>query len=104
VVIAGLLLLAAPLSAERAVVAALPDGGRVEWRRGDAPQLLVLPVAGEGWTRLAARVTGEADNADELRAANEGLRQPLAGIRVRVPWALMRPDLRVSCAAVFRRD
>jgi N-acetylmuramoyl-L-alanine amidase len=105
VVIAGLLLLAAPLAAERAVVAALPDGGRVEWRRGDAPQLLVLPVAGEGWTRLAARVTGEADNVDALRAANEGLRQPLAGIRVRVPWGLMRPELRVSCArAVFGRD
>lgn len=105
VVIAGLLLLAAPLSAERAVVAALPDGGRVEWRRGDAPQLLVLPVAGEGWTRFTARVTGKADNVDELRAANEGLRQPLAGIRVRVPWALLRPDLRVSGArSLFRRD
>ena len=104
-VISGLLLLAAALSAERAVVAALPDGGRVEWRRGDAPQLLVSPVAGEGWTRLAARVTGHAENADELRAANDGLRQPLAGIRVRVPWALLRPDLRVACArAVFRRD
>ena len=87
------------------MVATLPDGGRVEWRRGDAPQLLVLPVAGDGWTRLTARVTGHAENADELRAANDGLRQPLAGIRVRVPWALLRPDLRVACArALFRRD
>ena len=104
-VIAGSLLLVAALSAEGAVVATLPDGGRVEWRRGDAPQLLVLPVAGDGWTRLAARVTGRTENADELRAANDGLRQPLAGIRVRVPWALLRPDLRVACArALFRRD
>ncbi|HVN31347.1 MAG TPA: N-acetylmuramoyl-L-alanine amidase [Thermoanaerobaculaceae bacterium] len=104
-VIAGLFLVAATLSAERAVVATLPDGGRVEWRRGDAPQLLVLPRAGEGWTQLAARVTGRADNADELRAANDGFRQPLTGIRVRVPWVLLRPDLRVACArALFPRD
>jgi N-acetylmuramoyl-L-alanine amidase len=104
-VIAGLLLLATALSAERPVVATLPDGGRVEWRRGDAPQLLVLPRAGEGWVRLAARVTAGASDADELRAANEGLPSPLTGIRVRVPWELLRPDLRVACArALFPRD
>jgi N-acetylmuramoyl-L-alanine amidase len=104
-VTAGLLLLAAALSADRAVVAVLPDGGRVEWRRGDAPQLLVLPRPGEGWMRLAARVTGVADNADELRAANDGFQQPLMGIRVRVPWTLLRPDLRVACSrALFPRD
>jgi N-acetylmuramoyl-L-alanine amidase len=104
-VIAGLLLLGTALSAERAVVATLPDGGRVEWRRGDAPQLLVLPRPGEGWARLAARMTESANNADELRAANDGLRQPLTGIRARVPWLLLRPELRVACArALFPRD
>ena len=77
----------------------------MEWRRGDAPQLLVLPRAGEGWTRLSVRLTGSADNADEVRAANDGLEQPLTGIRVRVPWVLLRPELRVACArALFPRD
>jgi N-acetylmuramoyl-L-alanine amidase len=104
-VIAGPLLLAAALSAERAVVVTLPDGGRVEWRRGEAPQLLVLPRAGEGWVRLAVRVTGSAESAADVRGSNDGLAQPLTGVRVRVPWALLGGELRVACArAVFPRD
>ncbi len=103
--IAGPLLLAAALSAERAVVVTLPDGGRVEWRRGEAPQLLVLPRAGEGWARLAVRVTGSAEGAADVRGANDGLAQPLTGVRVRVPWALLGGELRVACArGVFPRD
>jgi N-acetylmuramoyl-L-alanine amidase len=97
-VIAGAFFLIAALSAERAVVAELPGGGRAEWRRGEAPQLLVLPHAGDGWRRLAVRLTGSATNADELRAANDGIRHPLRGVRVRVPWALLRPELKVECA------
>ncbi len=104
-VIAGPVLVAAALMAERPLVAALADGTRVEWRRGEAPQLLVLPKAGEGWAAVAAQLTGSASNADGLRSANDGLRRPLQGIRVRVPWPLLRPELRVECArGLFPRD
>jgi N-acetylmuramoyl-L-alanine amidase len=97
-VIAGALFAIAALSAETPVVAGLPEGARAEWRRGEAPQLLVLPHAGDGWMKLAVRLTGSAANADDLRAANEGIPHPLRGIRVRVPWDLLRPELKVECA------
>ncbi len=97
--------LAALLAANQAVVVQLPDGGRVEWRRGEPPQLVLLPRPGEGWSKLAARVAGGERNAAELRAANDPVRVPLTGIRVRVPWSLLRGELRVACVrAVFPRD
>ncbi|MGD1148372.1 MAG: N-acetylmuramoyl-L-alanine amidase [Thermoanaerobaculaceae bacterium] len=99
------LALALLLGVNHAVVVSLPDGGRVEWRHGDAPQLVVLPSAGEGWTKLALRVTGSAKNANDLRAANEPMATPLTGIRVRVPWPLLRGDLRLACVrALFPHD
>ena len=97
--------LAALLAVNQAVVAPLPDGSRVEWRRGEPPQLLVLPRAGEGWSNLAVRVAGSARGAAELRAANDPVRVPLTGIRVRVPWPLLKGELRLECArALFPRD
>jgi N-acetylmuramoyl-L-alanine amidase len=104
-VIAAPVLLALALSAEQAVVVPLPDGTRAEWPRGEAPRLLVLPVAGEGWTKLSARVTGSPGKVDELRDVNDGRAQPLTGIRVKVPWQLLRPELRVACVrALFPLD
>ncbi len=103
--IAAPVLLALALSAEQAVVVPLPDGTRAEWPRGEAPRLLVLPVAGEGWTKLSARVTGSPGKVDELRDVNDGRAQPLTGIRVKVPWQLLRPELRVACVrALFPLD
>jgi len=97
--------MALALGVNTAVVATLPDGGRVEWRRGEAPHLLVLPRAGEGWTKLAARVTGSARNAGDLRGANDPMPAPLTGLRIRVPWSLLRGELRLACArALFPRD
>ena len=99
------LMLAVLLATDHAVVVSLPDGERVEWRRGDAPQLLVLPRSGEGWTKLALRVTGRSKNAVDLRSANEPAVTPLTGIRVRVPWPLLTGDLRLKCVrALFPRD
>ena len=99
------LVLALLLGVNQAVVVPLPDGGRAEWRRGDAPGLVVLPLAGEGWTRLALRVTGSAGNADGLRAANGPMRTPLTGIWVRVPWSILKGELRLACArALFPHD
>jgi N-acetylmuramoyl-L-alanine amidase len=104
-VIGAPLLLAAALSANRPVVAAAPGGVRAEWRRGEEPQLLILPRAGEGWAAVSKRTTGSADNADDLRSANSGMGQPLRGVRVRVPWTLLRPELQVECArALFPND
>lgn len=98
-------LLALALSAQQAVVTSLPDDARAEWVRGEAPRLLVLPAAGEGWTKLSARLSGSPGNADELRDANDGRAQPLTGIRVKVPWQLLRPELRVACVrALFPLD
>ncbi len=99
------LMLAVLLATDHAVVVSLPDGGKVEWRRGEAPQLLVLPHPGEGWTKLAQRVSGSSRNAGELRSANESAATPLTGVRVRVPWSLLTGSLRVQCARVlFPRD
>jgi len=93
------------MAAERAVATTLSNGARVEWRRGEAPQLLVLPRSGEGWETLAARLTGNAANRTALQSANEGLKRPLQGIRVRVPWQLLRAELKVECArGLFPRD
>lgn len=87
------------------VSAPLPGGDRAEWRRGAAPALLTLPHAGEGWSTLALRVTGSAANRAALAAANPGLRQPLRGVRVRVPWSLLAGGDRVRVArAVFPGD
>jgi N-acetylmuramoyl-L-alanine amidase len=80
-------------------------GDRVEWRRGTPPVLLVLPKAGEGWKDLAGRVTGDRAGWRDLDAANPGLRAPLRDVRVRVPWALLRGDLRVAAfMALFPHD
>ena len=99
------LALALFLAVNHTVVVPLPDGERVEWRRGDAPQLFVLPSAGEGWTKLALRVIGSAKNANDLRDANEPLATPLTGIRVRVPWPLLKGELRLACVrALFPHD
>jgi N-acetylmuramoyl-L-alanine amidase len=104
-VIAGSLLLAAALAADRAVVTTLPDGARAVWRRGEAPQLVVLPRRGEGWTALSERVAGSAQAAEDLRAANDALARPLRGVRVRVPWPLLRPELKVACVrSLFPHD
>lgn len=100
------LLLALTLATTQpAVRAALPEGNRAEWVRGEAPVLLTLARQGEGWTRLAARLCGSARWAGELQAANDGRAWPLRDVRVRVPVTLLRADLRVQVLnAIFPAD
>jgi N-acetylmuramoyl-L-alanine amidase len=101
----GAFLLGLALAADQPLLANVPGGARAEWRRTGAPELLVLPRPGEGWAKLAARMTSAAANAAELQAANDSLARPLTGVRVRIPWELLRPDLRVACArALFPLD
>jgi N-acetylmuramoyl-L-alanine amidase len=105
VVIAALIVAAAAASSPPAVVASLGDGATVEWLRGEAPRLLALPRAGEGWARLATRLCGGAGRTAGLRAANATLANPRRGVRVRVPWKILAPDLRVKAAeALFPQD
>ncbi|TAM52296.1 MAG: N-acetylmuramoyl-L-alanine amidase [Acidobacteria bacterium] len=94
----GALLLGLALAADQPLVANVPGGARAQWARGGTPELLVLPRPGDGWGTLAARLTTGAGNAAELKAANDGRARPLSGVRVRVPWELLRPALRVACA------
>jgi hypothetical protein len=102
-VITAALLLATAGVAAGPELAKLPDGSRVEWRRGEAPVVLVTPKRGEGWLALATRVTGNAHLANELRVANGQAEQPLYRIPVRVPWQFVRPEMRVAAArALFR--
>lgn len=102
--IAGLVL-AAAASGVVGLQLNLSPAERLEWPRGDAPVLLVLPRDGEGWQQLAARVSGSAGRAEELREENPGVRVPLRDVRVRVPWELVAPALRVaSVRALFPLD
>ena len=103
-VIAGLLLAAAATSG-LGITLTLSPTERLEWRRGDSPVLLVLPRSGEGWRQLAARVTGSVGQDDDLREENPGVRVPLRDVRVRVPWELLAPGLRVAVLkALFPLD
>ncbi len=89
-------LLAAAAAGGVTLTAELSPRERVVWRRGEAPVLLVLPRTGEGWTQLAARLTGSPGRAAALRAANPGSAKLLRDVRVRVPWALARGELRAA--------
>ncbi len=62
---------------------------RVRWVRGEEPVVWVLPSKGEGYTQLAQRLCGSAGKARALAGANPNLTQPLAGIRLRIPWKLL---------------
>lgn len=104
-VVTPLLLALALTVTQPAVRAGLPDGNRAEWVRGEAPVLLALAHPGDGWSRLAVRLCGNARWADELQAANDGRAWPLRDVRVRVPVTLLRPELRLQVLkAVFPRD
>ena len=101
----SLVLAMALLDAAPPVVASLPGGEKVVWRRGEDPEVRALPMAGEGWYRLALRLTGDGRNMGPLRAANPGLSVPLRDVRVRVPWTLLSPSLKVAALrALFPED
>ena len=63
----------------------------------------VTPHEGDAWTRLARRVTGDADNWRAIAALN---REKLtADVVVHVPLRLLRPDLqRQILTTLFPKD
>ena len=92
------LLLAATLAAPPVAVAVMPDGQRASWTRGEDPVVLALPQPGEGWHRLAERLTGSSRHVTDLRSVNPRVVSPLRDVRVRVPWRILRGDLHVAAA------
>ncbi|HVE72701.1 MAG TPA: hypothetical protein VNI54_15155, partial [Thermoanaerobaculia bacterium] len=53
----------------------------------------VKPHAGDAWSRLARRVTGDANNWEELAAFNEADENLKSEQTVRVPFAMLKPSL-----------
>ncbi len=103
--VVSLVLAMALVDASTPVVATLPGGERVVWRRGEDPEVRALPLAGEGWYRVALRLTGDGRKVGALRQANPAQVVPLRDVRVRVPWILLSPPLKVAVlGALFPDD
>lgn len=99
------LALAASLSEAPELSRELSPRLRLTWVRGELPVLWVLPRRGEGFEHLARRYCGGASKARQLALANPLLRQPLQGVRVRIPWELLSPlQQREVLMKIFPKD
>ena len=92
---AAVLLSAAPPPATQTpiAIAQLSPELRATLTRDYEIEVTVTPHAGDAWTRLARRVTGDAANWEELAAFNEADEDLRADQRVRVPFSLLKPAL-----------
>jgi N-acetylmuramoyl-L-alanine amidase len=63
------------------------------------------PLRGEGLYSLARRLCPAADAAREISRENDGVKELQSGRRYRVPFALLRPELKTKVVrALFRDD
>jgi N-acetylmuramoyl-L-alanine amidase len=68
-------------------------------------EIVVKPHAGDAWTRLAKRVTGDASNWEDLAAVNQADENLKTDQKVRVPYSMLRPELqREVVATLFPSD
>lgn len=68
-------------------------------------EVIVKPHAGDAWTRLARRLTGDAANWEEIAAHNQLDENLKTHLSVRVPFALLRPALqRQIFTTLFPKD
>ncbi|MFP5247086.1 MAG: N-acetylmuramoyl-L-alanine amidase, partial [Thermoanaerobaculia bacterium] len=68
-------------------------------------EITVKPHKGDAWTRLAKRVTGDAANWEDIAALNQSDENLKTDQAVRVPFALLRPQLqRDVIATLFPLD
>ena len=68
-------------------------------------EVVVEPQPGDAWTRLARRVTGDAARWEEIAQFNGADDNLKAGQSVRVPYALVRPNLqRAIIETLFPSD
>jgi len=67
--------------------------------------VVVTPHEGDAWTRLAKRVTGDAERWHELAAFNKAGDNLTTEQRVRVPLSMLRPELQKQIVtSLFPRD
>ena len=104
----GVLLLSAviaPASPRSAIAVPVTSELSVSLGADYALDIVVKPHRGDAWTRLAKRVTGDADRWNELAAFNHAGATLTSEQIVRVPWALLRPELRRDVVkALFPAD
>lgn len=86
-------LAAAPLPKDTIAVVRLSEDVRAILTRDYEIEVVVEPHAGDAWTRLARRVTGDAARWEEIAQYNGADDNLKAGQSVRVPYALIRPQL-----------
>jgi N-acetylmuramoyl-L-alanine amidase len=68
-------------------------------------EVTVKPHEGDAWTRLAKRVSGDAANWETIAALNEADETLKTHKPIRVPYALLRPELqREIVATLFPQD
>jgi hypothetical protein len=56
-------------------------------------EVVVSPHAGDAWTRLARRLTGDARHWHELARLNGANENLTSEARVRVPFDMLKPEL-----------
>ncbi|HEX2121676.1 MAG TPA: N-acetylmuramoyl-L-alanine amidase [Thermoanaerobaculia bacterium] len=101
---AAVLLAATPAQAPIAVAQVTPQL-RATLTRQYEIEVTVKPHAGDAWTRLARRVTGDAANWEDIAAANQADENLKSDQSVRVPFALLRPNLqRAILDTLFPHD
>ena len=104
VLLSARVLLAAPSSTPIATAQIAP-GVRATLTRDYEIEVTVKPHAGDAWTRLARRVTGDAANWEEIAAFNQADEKLTSEQSVRVPFAMLRANLqRDVIATLFPND
>ena len=63
--------------------------------------VVVLPHDGDAWSRLAKRVTGDADRWKDIASFNDAGETLTSEQRVRVPFSLLRPQLQRQIASTL---
>ena len=67
--------------------------------------LEVEPLAGEGMMAFCRRVSSDSSSCREISRLNRNPRRLLKGVRYRVPYSLLTPELRLAVVrAIFRDD
>lgn len=95
----------APSSAGAIVSAQLSTELRASLTRDYEIDVRVQPHAGDAWTRLSRRLTGDAANWEELAAFNEAGQNLKRHQQVRVPFSLLKPSLQLEVASkLFPQD
>ncbi len=104
VILSARVLLAAP-SQTPIASAQIAPGVRATMTRDYQIEVTVKPHAGDAWTRLARRVTGDAANWEDIAAFNQADDKLTSDQSVLVPFAMLRANLqRDVIATLFPND